>query len=252
MSELDKCIDWIRSYFDETHGENAVVGISGGKDSTVVAALCAKALGKDRVIGVLMPNGIQSDIDDSHKVCDFLGIRKYVVDISGAYSAIANGVFNSSDEISEVSEQARINIAPRLRMTTLYAVAQCVNGRVANTSNFDESLMGYSTLWGDSVGDFAPLVNLHVSGVIDMGHRLGLPEWMVKKAPSDGLTGKTDEDSLGFSYKVVESMFDKLTDHRRSEFTEKEKKACERWEKMRWKRSMVCGMPSFDPQEDAP
>ncbi len=248
MSDIaDKCIGWIRDYFNETHGNNAVIGISGGKDSTVVAGLCVKALGKDRVIGVLMPNGVQNDIDDSHKVCDFLGIRKYIVDISGAYNALLNGVFNASDDIKEVSEQTRINIAPRLRMTTLYAIAQSVNGRVVNTSNFDEGLMGYATLWGDSVGDLAPLKNLHVSQIVQIGLELGLPEHLVKKAPSDGLTGKTDEDALGFSYADVESMWNKLTDYRRSDFTEKEKMACERWEAMRWKGSMVSGVPEFDP-----
>ncbi len=247
MNEItEKCLRWIKEYFNETSNAKAVVGISGGKDSSVVAALCCKALGNERVVGVLMPNGIQPDIDDSKKICAFLGIEPYVVDISSIYNSAVNGVFNSSTSIREVSAQAKTNLAPRIRMTMLYAIAQCVNGRVVNTSNFDEALMGYSTLWGDNVGDLAPLANLHVNQVIAMGLDLGLEDWMVNKPPSDGLTGKTDEQALGFSYSDVESMWAKLTDYRRSEFTEKERRACERWEKMRWKSNMVCGVPSFE------
>lgn len=246
MNEItEKCIDWIRGYFNDSHGENAVVGISGGKDSTVVAALCVEALGKEHVAGVMLPNGEQKDISDSKRVCGILGIRNCILNVGQMYDNALWQLRNNAG--FETTPQAEINIAPRLRMMLLYAFAQSLpNARVANTSNFDESLMGYSTLWGDSVGDFAPLKNLHVSQVVEMGLDLGLPEDLVKKAPSDGLTGKTDEEALGFSYADVESMWKKLTDYRRDDFTEKEKRACERWEKMKWKGSMVCGIPSFE------
>ena len=240
-----KCVKWVKDYFEQTNGSNAIVGISGGKDSSVVAALCCKALGNDRVIGVLMPNGIQKDIEDSKKVCEFLGIEQCVVDISTIYNSAINGVFNSSDKITEVSQQAKINLAPRIRMAVLYSISQCMNGRVVNTSNFDESLMGYATLWGDSVGDLAPLANMHVSQVIKMGLDLGLEDWMVSKPPSDGLTGKTDEESLGFSYADVETMYAKYTNYN-GNFTEREQRAFERMNAMSWKRNLVCGIPSFD------
>lgn len=246
MNELTvKCVDWIKDYFKSTGGINAVVGISGGKDSTVVAALCVEAVGRDFVSGVMMPNGEQKDIRDSERVCDFLGIKSCRLNINSMYRSTLWQLRNNAG--FEPTPQTEINIAPRLRMTMLYAFAQSLpSARVANTSNFDEGLVGYSTLWGDSVGDFAPLKNLHVSQVIEMGLDLGLPEELVKKAPSDGLTGKTDEEALGFSYTDVESMYLKYTDHNRN-FTERERKAFERMEMMRWKRSMVCGIPSFEP-----
>ena len=239
-----KCVEWIIEYFNGANDAKAVVGISGGKDSSVVAALCCKALGRERVVGVLMPNGVQTDIDDSNKVCEYLGIPNVAINIKDAYVAIRDGVSSALGN-NPLSQQAITNIAPRVRMATLYAVAQCVYGRVVNTSNFDESLMGYSTLWGDNVGDLAPLANMHVRQVIEMGIDLGLEEWMVNKAPSDGLTGKTDEENLGFSYMDVETMYAKYTNHNRN-FTEREQRAFERMNAMSWKRNLVCGIPSFD------
>lgn len=242
----EKCINWMRGYFNNSHGDNAVVGISGGKDSTVVAALCVEALGRDFVYGVMMPNGEQKDIRDSERVCDFLGIKSCRMNIDSMYRSTLWQLRNNAG--LETTQQAEINIAPRLRMMMLYAFAQSLpNARVANTSNLDESLMGYSTLWGDSVGDFAPLKNLHVSQIVEMGLDLGLPEDLVRKVPSDGLTGSTDEEALGFSYSDVESMWMKLANHRRDDFTKKERKACERWEAMWWKGSMVCRIPAFSP-----
>ena len=191
----DGCVGWIRDFFEKNGpGCNAVVGISGGKDSSVTAALCAEALGKDHVIGVLMPNGEQSDIDMAKLLVDSLGIRSVVVNIKDAFDATVRNIPLG------LSAQSRINLAPRLRMATLYAVSQSCNGRVANTCNLSEDWVGYSTRYGDSVGDFSPLSHLTVQEVKAVGRLLGLPGALVDKAPSDGLTGKTDEDNLGFTY----------------------------------------------------
>ncbi len=196
-----ECIEWIREFFRENgEGCNAVVGISGGKDSSVVAGLCVEALGKDRVIGVLMPCGEQFDIDCSYQLVSHLGIKHYVVNVKDAI----DGVLNNLPEDLNVSEQTKVNLAPRIRMSTLYAVSQSVNGRVANTCNLSEDWVGYSTRYGDSVGDFSPLSNLTVTEVRAIGRYLGLPENLVEKTPIDGLCGKTDEDNLGFTYDTLD------------------------------------------------
>lgn len=196
----DRCVQWIRDWFEENGaGCNAVVGISGGKDSSVVAALCVEALGKDRVIGVLMPCGVQADIDMARKLVDFLEIRNYEVNIKAAL----DGVLGALPDI-EISTQSRTNLPPRIRMTVLYAVSQSVNGRVANTCNLSEDWVGYSTRYGDSVGDFSPLSRLTVTEVKAIGRELGLPADLVDKVPIDGLCGKTDEENLGFTYAALD------------------------------------------------
>ena len=195
-------VDWIRAWFAKNGPESAaVVGISGGKDSTVVAALCAKALGPENVYGIMMPNGIQPDIDDSMKLIDFLGIKSAQINIKDAYDGVINEVQNAF----EVSRQTRINLAPRIRMSVLYACSQCVNGRVSNNGNRSEKYVGYSTVFGDGAGDFSPLGELTVSEVRLVGECLGLPHELVYKAPSDGLTGNTDEDVLGFTYEALDT-----------------------------------------------
>lgn len=199
----DACVQWIRDWFEENGpGCNAVLGISGGKDSSVCAALCAEALGKDRVIGVTMPNGVQPDIDDSFRLIDHLGIKRYNVNIGAAFDALLSEV---EDKLGhEASRQTRINMAPRLRMTALYAISQSNNGRVVNTCNLSEDWVGYSTRYGDAAGDFSPLGGLTVQEVVAIGKIMGLPLDLVEKVPSDGLTGLTDEDNLGFTYAVLD------------------------------------------------
>lgn len=194
----EKVVQWIQDWFEENgKGCNAVIGISGGKDSSVVAALCAKALGKERVIGVLMPNGEQSDIDCSKQLVAYLGIPFHICNVKQAVDGVVESMKNAG---VEMSRQAIVNLPPRVRMATLYALSQSCNGRVANTCNLSEDWVGYSTRYGDAAGDFSPLGKLTVQEVKAIGHYLGLPENLVEKVPSDGLSGKTDEDNLGFKY----------------------------------------------------
>lgn len=192
------CIEWIRNWFAENGPDcNAIIGISGGTDSSVVAALCVEALGKDRVFGVLMPQNTQNDIEDAHDLCSCLGIKNCTIDIGSTVDNLLNVIWTRGVDISK---QTQINLPPRIRMTTLYAVSQSMNGRVANTCNLSEDWVGYSTRYGDSVGDFSPLSNLTKTEVKAIGKALGLPDELVYKTPADGLCGKTDEDNLGFTY----------------------------------------------------
>ena len=193
------CVNWIREFFEENgKGCNAVIGISGGKDSSVAAALCVEALGKDRVIGVLMPCGEQHDIDMAELLVNHLDIKHYVINVFDAVEGVKKSL------PFEATAQTLTNIAPRVRMTTLYAVAQSHNGRVVNTCNLSEDWVGYSTRYGDAAGDFSPMCNLTVQEVKEIGRTLNLPDVLVDKVPIDGLCGKTDEDNLGFTYAVLD------------------------------------------------
>ena len=195
----DACVLWIRQFFEENgKGCNAVVGISGGKDSSVAAALCVEALGKDRVIGVLMPCGEQADIDCALALVDHLDIRRYVVNIKDAVDGVTGAI------PFELSKQSTTNLPARIRMATLYAVSQSCNGRVVNTCNLSEDWVGYSTRYGDAAGDFSPLSRLTVTEVKAIGRLLGLPAFLVDKVPIDGLSGKTDEENLGFTYAALD------------------------------------------------
>lgn len=199
----DKCVAWIRDFFEENgKGCNCIIGISGGKDSSVVAALCVEALGKERVIGVLMPNGEQSDIDVAERLVEFLGITGITVNIGPVVQAVTQGVQPALPE--GLSGQAAVNLPARIRMAVLYAVSQSKNGRVANTCNLSEDWVGYSTRYGDSAGDFSPLSELTVTEVKLVGKAAGLPAEFTDKVPTDGLCGKSDEDNLGFSYEVLD------------------------------------------------
>jgi NAD+ synthase len=199
------CVQWIKDFF-EKNGKDcmAVVGISGGKDSSVVAALCVEALGKDRVIGVLMPNHIQDDIEYSHLLCEHLGIKNYIVDVGVAIDELLNNIHFRATDI-EISDQTKTNLPARIRMATLYAISQSMNGRVANTCNLSEDWVGYATRYGDAAGDFSPLSQLTVTEVKAIGRELGLPSELVDKTPTDGLCGKTDEDNLGFTYSELDA-----------------------------------------------
>lgn len=207
----DACIEWIQDWFDENgKGCNAVIGISGGKDSTVVAALCMKALGRDRVIGVMLPDGIQPDIADSREIIRNLGIHGVEYNIGDASTAMIENlsavkVLAGQLGFLEIpSRQARENLPPRLRMAALYMIAQNFNGRVSNNCNLSENWIGYSTIYGDTAGDFSPISCFAASEVVAIGRVLGIPERFLIKPPSDGLCGQTDEDKLGFTYKLLD------------------------------------------------
>ena len=220
----DKCVQWIRDFFEENgKGCNAVIGISGGKDSSVAAALCVEALGKERVIGVLMPKGKQFDIDMAYLLCEHLGIKQIEINIEETYNALMNEISSKID----ISEQTKINVSPRIRMTTLYAVSQSFNGRVVNTCNLSEDWVGYSTRYGDAAGDFSPMCNLTVTEVKEIGRALGLPDVLVDKVPIDGLCGKTDEENLGFTYAELDKYIrtGEIEDKAKKEIIDKKHKA---------------------------
>lgn len=207
--KTEKLISWIKEWFEQNGPNcNAVLGISGGKDSTICAKLCVEALGADRVIGILMPNGEQRDIDYSYKVCEILGIKYFVHNIGDTVESVLHNMIENN---LIISEQTTINLPARIRMSTLYAYSQSLNGRVVNTCNLSEEMVGYSTRWGDSVGDFSPLGNLTVMEVLEIGDYLGLPKELVHKTPIDGLNIKedgsyvTDEDNLGVTYAEIDS-----------------------------------------------
>ena len=234
------CVDWIREFFEKNGKDcNAVLGISGGKDSSVAAALCVEALGADRVIGVLMPNGEQHDIDCAYQLVNHLGIKHYVINIKAA----VDGVLSAMPKELALSPQTVTNIPPRVRMTTVYAVSQSCNGRVVNTCNLSEDWVGYSTRYGDSVGDFSPLSRLTVQEVKAVGYELGLPRELVDKTPIDGLCGKTDEDNLGFTYAELDRYI------REGEIDDPDKKALiDRKHKANLFKLEL--MPCFEPKLD--
>jgi NAD+ synthase len=220
----NECVGWIRDFFNKNGKDcNAVIGISGGKDSSVAAALCVEALGKDRVIGVLMPKGEQFDIDMAYMLVNHLGIKHYEINIKDTFDALVSAMPDGF----KLSTQSITNIPPRIRMTTLYAVSQSVNGRVVNTCNLSEDYVGYSTRYGDSVGDFSPLSHLTVTEVKEIGYVLGLPNELVDKTPIDGLCGKTDEENLGFTYAELDVYIrtGKISDMDKKEIIDKKHKS---------------------------
>ncbi len=234
----DACVEWIRDFFENNGKDcNAVVGISGGKDSSVVAALCVEALGKDRVIGVLMPCGVQHDIDCAIQLVEHLGIKHYTINIKDAIEA----VMNAMPKEMEVSSQTKINLPPRIRMSILYAISQSNNGRVANTCNLSEDYVGYSTRYGDAAGDFSPLSKLTVAEIKELGKALVLPINLIEKTPIDGLCGKTDEENLGFTYE----MLDKYIRTGVCEDAEKKAKIDIMHKNSRFKLEL---MPCFEPE----
>ena len=218
------CVNWTKSILEKNHQTKVVIGISGGKDSSVVAAICAKAIGPENVIGVMMPNGEQKDIADSQSLIAHLGIKSTTVNIGNAF----NDLYNAINLGVELSYDTKTNLPARLRMSTLYAVAQTVGGFVANTCNLSEDTVGYATLFGDNAGSFAPISKLTTEEVMEIGDDLGLPFELVHKVPIDGLQPKTDEDKLGFTYHEVNELirkgikgphFDKIMDmYRKNKF----------------------------------
>lgn len=205
-------IEWIQQYFEKKAPDcSAIIGISGGKDSSVAAALCAEAIGAERLIGVLMPNGKQEDILYARELTDYLNIPSMELNI-GDTVEILGKTLEKNFELCKISGQkaltkeTSINLPARVRMTVLYAVAQMMpqGARVVNTSNRSEDFVGYATKYGDSAGDFSPLSGILVHEVKQLGKALGLPEKFVEKTPSDGLSGMSDEEKLGFTYDALD------------------------------------------------
>ena len=205
MKESEKVIEWIKQYFKDNGKDcNAIIGISGGCDSSVTAALLVKALGKDRVIGVLMPNGNQYDIDCSYQLVKFLDIKHYVININKPYLELTNEIDTKLKIDSKSYDIYRTNTPSRLRMATLYGISGLFNGRVANTCNLSEDYVGYSTKFGDSAGDFSPISNFTKTEVRELGEELGLPKNLIYKVPEDGMSFKSDEEKLGFTYEILD------------------------------------------------
>lgn len=209
QEQIDYTIEWIKKYFVRNAGPDtkAVIGISGGKDSTIAAALLVRALGKDRVVGVMMPNGSQSDIDDSKEVCEILGIENYLIDIGDSLATLYNRLLSvAPDTENPLPDVVTTNTPARMRMATLYAVAGIVGGRVVNTGNWSEGWIGYTTKYGDLAGDFHLFQDLTVREVLMMGRVMKeIPRRLVDKAPADGMTGQTDEDNMGVTYEQIDS-----------------------------------------------
>ena len=202
----NQIIDFIRDYIGNAGAKGVILGMSGGKDSLIVASLCANAIGKENVLGIIMPNGQMKDITIAKESCKILGIKYKTLDIEKTYNSIMSGISPIIEEFNKpISTITTYNIPPRIRMLTLYAIAGSLNYLVANTSNLSEKMVGYTTKWGDNVGDFAPILDLTKTEVCQLGISLGLPENLVLKTPDDGLTGKTDEDNLGVSYSELDN-----------------------------------------------
>jgi NAD+ synthase len=206
-SKLTKqIIKWLEEYRDNTQCRGVVLGISGGKDSTTVAMLAKKVWG-DNVVGIMMPDGGQVDLDDSVAICSSLNLRHALVNIGGAVTQILHGI-NASVPFVDVNQKAITNIPPRVRMTTLYAIAQTLGYRVIGTGNASEAYIGWTTKWGDSAYDLNPIAGLTCGEVVEVGldlaKDLGLDEKYIVKKPSDGLTGLSDEDNFGFTYSELD------------------------------------------------
>ena len=250
--QYDKIISFIQNWVSENGDDKTrvVIGISGGCDSTVTAGLLCKALGKNRVIGVMMPDGDQKDISDSKEVIEHLGIRSYTVNIANAkkalYDAAVEPLGLTSDEVN-LTVQATTNTPARIRMTTLYFIAaQIGNCRVVNTCNMSEDMVGYSTLWGDSVGDFAPISHYTKTEVRELGHYIGMPSHLVDKTPIDGMSlnkdgsYKADEDKIGMTYKEIDEFI-------RGESDKNEEKIMKLHNSSKFKLSLI-RLPYYDPE----
>lgn len=229
-------VNWTKSILEKNHQTKVVIGISGGKDSSVVAAICAKAIGPENVIGVMMPNGEQKDIADSQRLIAHLGIKSTTVNIGNAFNDLCNAINFGV----ELSYDTMTNLPARLRMSTLYAVAQTVGGFVANTCNLSEDTVGYATLYGDNAGSFAPISKLTTEEIMEIGDDLGLPFELVHKVPIDGLQPKTDEDKLGFTYHEVNELIRKGIKGKNAD------KIMDMYRKNKFKLDIV-RIPYFDP-----
>lgn len=209
--EMNNAINWIADYVKKSGVNGVVLGLSGGKDSAVVLAMAVKAIGKENVVAVSMPcNSIASDFDDAKECADKFGVKLIKIDIGNSYQELENSVNDKIKNVGvdEISREAKINMKPRMRMITLYSIAQSLGYLVIGTGNLCEAMVGYTTKWGDSASDFNPIANFTVAEVLKMGEYLGVPESIIKKAPNDGLGGQTDEEKMGIKYSQIADMIE--------------------------------------------
>ena len=209
--ELNNAILWIRDYVQSTNAKGVVLGLSGGKDSAVVLAMAVKAIGKEKVVTVSMPcHSISADYDDAKLVADKFGVKFITTDLTKSYDEFEHSINSVISEVGskELSSEAKVNAKPRLRMTTLYAIAQSLGYLVIGTGNLCEAMVGYTTKFGDSASDFNPIANFTVSEVLRIGAFLGVPDKILQRAPSDGLGGQTDEEKMGIKYSQIEEMIE--------------------------------------------
>lgn len=203
--ELDKVLNWIKDYVESCHAKGVVIGNSGGKDSATVIAMAQKALGKDRVFTIAMPcNSIKEDLEDAKLVSKTFDVPFLELDITNTYNELENAINSKLEELdTNLSSESKVNIKPRLRMTSLYGIAQTLGCLVLGTGNLCERMVGYTTKWGDSAVDFNPIANFTVDEVLAIGKMLGVPEKIINKAPNDGLSKVTDEEKMGVTYKQI-------------------------------------------------
>lgn len=206
IEEANKAIQWIHDYVEMVGAKGVVIGNSGGKDSATVIAMATKALGTDKVVTVAMPcNSISADLDDAKLVADTFGVPLLKVDLSETYADMEDTINTALCDLkTELNKDSKTNIKPRLRMATLYGIAQSLKYIVAGTSNLCEIIVGYTTKWGDSASDFNPIANFTAPEVLAIGKYLGVPDKIISKAPNDGLGGKTDEEKMGVTYVQIE------------------------------------------------
>jgi NAD+ synthase len=210
--EMNGAIEWISNYVNESGAKGIAIGLSGGKDSATVLAMAVKAIGKENVVAVSMPcNSIASDFDDAKECADKFGVKFIKVDLSSAYGELEKSINEQIGKVGaqELSREAKINIKPRMRMATVYSIAQSLGYLVIGTGNLCEAMVGYTTKWGDSASDFNPIANFTVAEVLRIGEFLGVPDVIIKKAPNDGLGGQTDEEKLGVKYAQIAEMVEK-------------------------------------------
>lgn len=205
-ASLKSLKEWVHNFVTNAGKQNVVIGISGGKDSTICAALLAKTLGPKHVFGVLMPNGVQSDIDDAERVIAITKINRIYMPITDAYNAMSKSLEAADAKGISDLPGYKTNCPSRLRMVVLYSLATKYNALVCNTGNFDEEYVGYTTIYGDDAGDFSPFGKLTISEEREIGLKLGLPKELVFKTPSDGMSGCSDEDKLGVKYSDIEAL----------------------------------------------
>lgn len=248
--ETENCIKWIKDWFSNKGDKSkALIGISGGVDSSTTAALCVKALGKDRVIGIKLPCGKQTDIDYSNELIESLGIENYEINIGESYEALTRQMKVISSK--SVPDTYSTNTPARIRMAAIYGVSAILGNDFpalpANTCNLSETSQGYDTIFGDSAGSFAPIAKFTKTEVRKIAKHLGLSEKLYNKVPIDGMSVnddgsyKSDEDKLGFTYEELDSYL------REGKVGKNNEKIVKGMKSTAWKRRLI-NIDHYEPQ----